>query len=140
MEELELVTVGRGVERRRWERIPITIPLFVRASGEGPRRFLEFGNVLNISAGGALLAVRQFLASPCSISLEIPAAPVAESTSLPPSSRILEARLLRVQPADRCYLWAVRFTRPLLTRTKPGRPQAQPMRRAALAQASRPKA
>ena len=130
MEGITLVTVGQGAERRRWERIPITIPLFVRASGEGSRRFLEFGNVLNISAGGALLAVRQFLPSPCNISLEIPAAPVAEAAQLPPSSRMLEARLLRVQPLDRCYLWAVRFQRPLLHRAGLARALNRPLRRA----------
>ncbi|MGH9542406.1 MAG: PilZ domain-containing protein [Terriglobales bacterium] len=130
MEEITFVTVGQGAERRRWERIPITIPLFVRASGEGSRRFLEFGNVLNISAGGALLAVRQYLPSPCNISLEIPAAPVAEAAQLPPSSRILEARLLRVQPLDRCYLWAVRFQRPLLHRAGLARAVNRPLRRA----------
>lgn len=135
MEELGLVSLGHVDERRRWERIPITIPLFVRAAGEGQRKFLEFGNVLNLSSGGALLAVRQSLPAPCLVSLEIPAAPVTESTGLPPSARLIEAKLLRVQAADRCFLWAVKFLRPLVSRAPgSGRVRLFPrtLRRAAL--------
>ncbi|HZT73227.1 MAG TPA: PilZ domain-containing protein [Terriglobales bacterium] len=110
----------RSRDRRRWERIPITIPLFVRAQDEGNRQFLEFGNVLNVSAGGALLALRQYLPAPRTITLEIPAAPLAETSSLPASSRVFTARLLRVQPLERSYLWAVRFERPLLGRARAG--------------------
>lgn len=103
---------NEGRERRRWERIPVTIPLFVRTVVDG-RRVLEFANVVNISAGGALLAVRRFVRQPAQISLEIPAAPVADTAALPASARLMEAKVLRVDNAERYFLWAVRFRRPL---------------------------
>lgn len=120
-----------AAERRHWERIPVTIPLFVRAVADG-RRVLEFANVLNISAGGALLAVRSYVRHPTKVSLEIPAAPVAETAALPASARLIEARVLRVQSAERSFLWAVRFTRPLAAAARrsraaaPRRPRTAP--------------
>lgn len=116
-----------GVERRRWERIPVTIPLFVRTVVDG-RRVLEFANVVNISAGGALLAVRRFVRRPAEISLEIPAAPVADTAALPASARLMEAKVLRVDSAERYFLWAVRFRRPLAAAAaakKPKRTRAE---------------
>lgn len=121
-------------ERRQWERIPVTIPLFVRTVTDG-RRVLEFANVVNISAGGALLAVRRFVRRPAVISLEIPAAPVADTSALPASTRLMEAKVLRVESAERCYLWAVRFRRPLAAGARPPRPRSAPGR--AKAQAAR---
>ncbi|MGH9508168.1 MAG: PilZ domain-containing protein [Terriglobales bacterium] len=116
-----------GAERRHWERIPVTIPLFVRAVADG-RRVLEFANVVNISAGGALLAVRRFVRRPVNISLEIPAAPVADTAALPASARMMEAKVLRVESAERCYLWAVRFRRPLAV-ARPAKVRRPPARR-----------
>ncbi len=117
-----------AAERRHWERIPVTIPLFVRAVADG-RRVLEFANVLNISAGGALLAVRRYVRHPTKVSLEIPAAPVAETAALPASARLIEARVLRVQSAERSFLWAVRFTRPLAATARRSRSVAAAARR-----------
>lgn len=116
-------TASPASERRHWERIPVTIPLFVRAVADG-RRVLEFANVLNISSGGALLAVRRYVRHPTKVSLEIPAAPVAETAALPASARLIEARVLRVQSAERSFLWAVRFTRPLAATARRSRTPA----------------
>ncbi|MGH9534096.1 MAG: hypothetical protein ACRD2E_04475 [Terriglobales bacterium] len=105
--------------------------MFVRAIVDG-RRVLEFANVLNISAGGALLAVRRHVQHPVTVALEIPAAPVAETAALPASARLMEARVLRVLAAERCYLWAVRFRRPLAAPSRRRR-RPSPQARAASA-------
>src|SRR5579875_3603842 len=65
----------RARERRRSQRLSIAIPVFARALDSQGREFLEFTTTLNISAGGALLALRRYLPPESTISLEIPTAP-----------------------------------------------------------------
>ena len=60
------------LERRRWDRLPLAIPLFVRGTDPNGEAFLEFSTALNISAGGLLLAMRRDLDCGASISLETP--------------------------------------------------------------------
>ena|SRR5437870_5831567 len=46
-------------ERRRWVRLSLAIPVFVRGVNGQGKEFLEFCTLLNESAGGALLAMRK---------------------------------------------------------------------------------
>ncbi len=48
-------------ERRGWDRLPISIPFFVRGTSASGEEFLEFATALNLSAGGLLLATRRYL-------------------------------------------------------------------------------
>ena len=57
-------------ERRKWTRLPLAIPVFVRSRDEKGKEFLEFATALNISAGGALVAVRR--SSPLSPKESVP--------------------------------------------------------------------
>jgi hypothetical protein len=98
-----------AVERRRFERIPLAIPVFVRGQDPEGKEFLEFATSLNISAGGALLATRRHLPKLTTISLEIPSAPLPRLALLPKIVRRLKARLVRSSLLDGCHLWAVRF-------------------------------
>jgi hypothetical protein len=101
-------------ERRKWSRLPLAIPVFVRSrDGEG-KEFLEFATALNVSAGGMLVALRRVLPPVAQIQLEIPSAPVAALALLPRASRDLRARALRTTPAEGYYLLGLKFTRPLL--------------------------
>jgi len=84
-------------ERRKWSRLPLVIPLFVRSRDEKGNEFLEFATALNVSAGGMLLGLRRILPSHRQIQLEIPSAPVALSM-MPRVSRSLRARALRHTP------------------------------------------
>ena len=104
-----------GKERRRWVRLPLAIPVFVRTRDEKGKELLEFATALNISAGGALVVVRRSprLSSP--VLLEIPSAPLANGASLPRSSRTLRARPVRVTHADGYHLLGLKFSRPLLS-------------------------
>ena len=101
-------------ERRKWARLPLAIPVFVRSrDGEG-KEFLEFATALNVSAGGMLVAVRRVLPPVAQIQLEIPSAPVATLAALPRTSRDLQAKALRTTPAEGYYLLGLKFSRPLL--------------------------
>lgn len=102
-----------GTERRKWVRLPLAIPVFVRSRDEKGNEFLEFATALNVSGGGMLLALRRILPSRRNIQLEIPSAPVA-LTMMPRVSRSLRARALRHTPAEGFYLLGLKFSRPLL--------------------------
>jgi len=102
-----------GTERRKWSRLPLAIPVFVRSRDEKGNEFLEFATALNVSAGGMLLALRRILPPHCQIQLEIPSAPVGLSL-MPGVSRSLHARALRHTPAEGFYLLGLKFSRPLL--------------------------
>ena len=101
-------------ERRKWPRLPLAIPVFVRSKDEKGKDFLEFATALNVSAGGALVAVRRSLPRTAQVLLEIPSAPLAVTNNLPRAARTLRARTVRVQNADGYHLLGLKFSRPLL--------------------------
>jgi hypothetical protein len=103
-----------GNERRKWERLPLAIPVFVRSQDEKGKEFLEFATALNVSAGGMLVAVRRVLPAIAQLQLEIPSPPVAALALLPRASRNLRAKTLRSTPAEGYYLLGIKFSRPLL--------------------------
>lgn len=88
--------------------------MFVRSHDENGKDFLEFATALNISANGALVAVRRSLPPSSQVLLEIPSAPLAATTSLPNASRNLRARTVRVLHAEGYHLLGLKFSRPLL--------------------------
>jgi hypothetical protein len=104
-------------ERRKWPRLPLAIPVFVRSHDERGKEFLEFATALNVSAGGMLLAVRRALPSASEVQLEIPSAPVAALASLPKTARNLRAKTLRSTRSSDCHLLGLKFARPLLNST-----------------------
>ena len=101
-------------ERRKWIRLPLAIPVFVRSRDDKGKELLEFATALNVSAGGMLVAVRRALASSAQILLEIPSAPLAALQSLPKASRNLRAKALRTVHAEGYHLVGLKFDRPLL--------------------------
>jgi c-di-GMP-binding flagellar brake protein YcgR len=117
-------------ERRKWPRLPLGIPVFVRSRAEVDKEFLEFATALNVSAGGMLLAVRRSLPFSTRVSLEIPSAPVTALAALPSVARHLRARVLRMEHAEGFHLIGLKFSRPLVSS-----PTASPRRRGKLASA-----
>jgi len=113
-----------GNERRKWARLPLAIPVFVRSRDSKGTEFLEFATALNVSAGGMLVAIRRILPAIAQLRLEIPSAPVASLALLPRASRTLRAKALRRTQANGYYLLGLKFTRPLLLA-----PDAAPPRR-----------
>lgn len=104
-------------ERRKWTRLALAIPVFVRSRDEKGKESLEFATALNISAGGALVAVRRSLPPSAQVLLEIPSAPLAAAASLPRAARTLRARTVRVTHAEGYHLVGLKFSRPLLGST-----------------------
>ena len=113
---------GRGLttanhpaaERRRWVRLSLAIPVFVRGVNGQGREFVEFCTLLNESAGGALLAIRKPLRRWSRVSLEIPLAPALGNVEFRQTVRKLRARVVRIMPINGGNLCGLRFARTLL--------------------------
>jgi hypothetical protein len=101
-------------ERRRWERLPLAVPIFVRARDQGGKEILEFATALNVSAGGALVAVGRALPRLARLALEIPASPLANVPNLPRAVRRMQAKVVHCHSSSGPELLGVRFSRPLL--------------------------
>jgi len=107
------------LDRRKWVRLPLGVPVFVRALDESGKEFLEFATALNVSAGGAQIALRRSLPVPSQIVVEIPSAPLAASNVFPKVERILRAKTVRVTHAEGYHLLGVKFAKPLLNGSGP---------------------
>jgi len=100
-------------ERRDWDRLPISIPFFVRGKKSNGDDFLEFATALNLSAGGVLLATRRYLDPGTHISLEVPVA-LVNKAQLPRSVSLLNATVLRCTPDRQYFLLGLEFDEPLI--------------------------
>lgn len=103
----------KAAERRKHQRLPLSIPVFVRGLDENGKEFLEFATALNISAGGILLATRRSLPRFSALSLEIPVAPLPADAFSSQSIRSLKAKLVRITHGEKYHLLGLRFTRPI---------------------------
>ena len=101
-------------DRREWDRLPISIPFFVRGKKEAGEEFLEFATALNLSAGGVLLAARRYLDPGTQITLEVPVA-LVNKAQLPRSVSMLHATVLRCTPDRKYFLLGLRFDEPLVS-------------------------
>jgi hypothetical protein len=104
----------RHKERRKCSRISLAIPLFARGSDERGKEFLEFTTALNISATGALIAMRHYVPPYSSMVTEIPAAPMPRLATEVMPVRNLQAKIVRVTPSGPSFLCALKFSRPLM--------------------------
>ena len=102
------------VENRKWDRLPLSIPVFVRSQDDQGRELLEFATALNVSAGGVLLAVKRSLPLSSQVSLEIPSAPLVSTADLPAAARNLRARSVWTSHGDGYQLAGLKFTHALL--------------------------
>ena len=95
-------------ERRRWPRLTVTIPVFVRGLDEQGKDMLQFSSILNIGAGGALLASRKPFPEGSRIFLEIPGLDGLEEVGR--VQRKFQARVLRINRSDNWYLCAAKLS------------------------------
>lgn len=102
-------------DQRKWPRLRLAIPVFVRASGGDGKDSLEFATAINISPGGALVVARRSLTKSAWVSLEIPSAPNATVQGMPGSSRTMRAKAMWVKHLDDYHLVGLKFARPLGT-------------------------
>ena len=108
----------RRTERRKWERLPLAIPTFVRTVDPRGRATLDFATILNIGREGALLAIRRHLHTSSHLSLEIPTAPMPAPSTLPPAVWKLQAKVTRVTPLEDGSIVGVRFKQSITTMAK----------------------
>ncbi len=102
-------------DERKWARLQLSIPIFVRSRNANGKDSLEFATALNISAGGALVIVRRSVPKSALISLEIPIVPIEPANGLPTSSRVIRAKTVWVAHLDDRHLLGLKFARPLPT-------------------------
>lgn len=102
-------------DARKWSRLQLAIPVFVRTRDGSGKDSLEFATAVNISAGGALVVVRRSLPKSALVSLEIPSAPVGPARGLPSASRVIRAKTIWVSHLDDYHLLGLKFIRPLST-------------------------
>ena len=101
-------------ERRKWDRLPLSVPLFIRAERENGDELLEFATALNLSAGGALLASRKYLDPGTNVRLEIPVA-LVNKAQLPRSVSLMHCQVLRCIPIVSISCSDLQFKPPLPT-------------------------
>jgi hypothetical protein len=106
-------TTTQTQERRRWERLPLAIPVFAKGIDEKGKDFLDFTTVLEVSGGGAVMATRRNLSRSGRLTLEIPSAPLNDRVAGKSAVRTLRAKIVRVTSSDRCQLCALEFIRPI---------------------------
>jgi hypothetical protein len=121
MERVRDASVRKVEDRRRWERIPVAIPVFVRGKDGDGKEFREFTTAFNIGGGGVLLATRRYVPRMSTISLEIPAGPLSSQPMPQKFFRDLVGRAVTVTHTEQCYLCGIKFSRPL---TKPAAPKS----------------
>ena len=110
--------MSRGLskkEERKWARLQLAIPVFIRTRDGNGKDSLEFATAINISPGGAMVIVRHSLPKSALVSLEIPSAPIGPANGLRISSRIMQAKAVWVTHLDDYHLLGVKFARPLNT-------------------------
>jgi hypothetical protein len=98
-------------ERRKWPRLPLAVPLFVRGKSEQDKDVLEFASAVNVCAGGALVAARRSLPLFSQVSVEIPTAPFASSPLFPKAIRLLPAQIVRLTHAEGYHLMGLKFAK-----------------------------
>lgn len=113
---------GPEGERRRWDRLPISIPLFIRGVNSSGGEFLEFSTALNLSAGGVLLAMRSYLDTGITVSVEIP--PSLHQPQLPQASSRFQAKVLWWVRSRHYFLVGLAFETPLLSESVSAGPQS----------------
>jgi hypothetical protein len=95
--------------------LQLAIPVFIRTRDRSDKDSLEFATAINISPGGALVAVRRSLPKSALVSLEIPSAPIGPANGVKTSSRIMQAKAVWVTHLDDYHLLGLKFDRPLST-------------------------
>ena len=100
-------------ERRRYQRIHLQIPLFIRGKDAQGEQFMELAKTLDISAIGAFLASPRPLPFNGFITLTIPAPSITSSGLVPAGMAPIQAKIRRQQEAGDIYLIGVEFLKPI---------------------------
>lgn len=105
-------TVPLPPDRRRWPRLLLAIPMFVRGCDALGRDFLELASTVDFSKGGALLVLRRSVPQGAPLALEIPRSPATAHDA----PRGFEARSVRSASGHAFHYIGVEFDAPIPSR------------------------
>ena len=100
-------------ERRRSPRLRLQIPLFIRGQDASGAEFVDLSKTLDISGTGAFLVCTRMLRNDRLLQLTIPAPLPPPSSSVPPETRPIQARVRRHRSAGELHLVGVEFLKAL---------------------------
>lgn len=100
-------------DRRRFYRIHLQVPLFIRGRDAHGEQFVELGKTLDISGLGAFLICPRSLTVSDIITLTIPAPSIISSGLVPAGMPPIQARVKRQQEAGEVHLVGVEFLKPI---------------------------
>jgi hypothetical protein len=110
--------VGQKKERRRFYRLALAIPVFVRGTDPEGRAFTELAVAINISSGGALVALRRMSPLPGSVTLEMPRPPIPNWDQVATTAvQSMEATIVRSEWRNGSQLLGLQFAAPLSVET-----------------------
>ncbi len=114
--ETQVVKTNPAVDtskQRRFPRIRLQIPVFLRAQDASGVDFVELTKTLNISASGACIASTHILRPDQVVHLTIPTPSPASSGLVPNETPPITAKVLRQQAAGDLRLFGIEFFKPL---------------------------
>jgi len=100
-------------KQRRFPRIRLQIPVFLRAQDASGVDFVELTKTLNISASGACIASSHILRPDQVVHLTIPTPSPASSGLVPNETPPITAKVLRQQAAGELRLFGIEFFKTL---------------------------
>ena len=114
--ELEIASKtarSEPAQRRRFPRIRLQVPIFLRGIDASGAEFVELTKTLNISATGACIASARILRPDQPVNLTIPAPSPISSGVVPNETPPIVAKVLRQDSAGEMRLYGLEFLRPL---------------------------
>lgn len=100
-------------KQRRFPRIRLQVPIFLRGQDASGVDFVELTKTLNISASGACIASSHMLRQNQVVHITIPTPSPASSGLVPNETPPITAKVLRQQAAGELRLFGIEFTRTL---------------------------
>jgi len=100
-------------EMRRFQRIHLQVPLFIRGHDAYGEQFLELAKTLDISAIGAFVTCPRPLAINEVVTLTVPAPSITSSALVPAGMPPIQARVKRHQEAGDVHLVGLEFLKPI---------------------------
>jgi hypothetical protein len=98
---------------RRFPRIHLQVPLFIRGKDAYGEQFLELAKTLDISAIGAFVTSPRPLSVNDVVTLTIPAPSITSSALVPAGMPPIQARVRRQQEAGDVHLVGLEFLKPI---------------------------
>jgi hypothetical protein len=100
-------------ERRRFQRIRLQVPLFIRGRDAYGEQFVDLAKTLDVSGLGAFLTSPRPLPIGGVVTLTIPAPSITSSALVPAGMPPIQARVKRQQEAGDIHLVGVEFLKPI---------------------------